>query len=42
LEEFINYTFEMGSGAVIYIPIFINWFRYSKIDGVGLKDTQTA
>jgi hypothetical protein len=37
-EKIRGYTdsvkFEMGSGAMIYIPYFIDWFRHS-------KDTQT-
>jgi hypothetical protein len=38
-----------GSGAIIYIPRFIDWFRYLEVDGAGgytyrhtYIDTQTA
>jgi hypothetical protein len=42
-EGFMKYTFEMGSGAMIYIPSFIrNWFRHSKVDRGGYRHTQTA
>jgi hypothetical protein len=36
------YAVEMGSGAMIYIPSFIEWFRHSKVDIGGYTDTQTA
>jgi hypothetical protein len=44
MEGFMKYTVEMGSGAMIYIPSFINnWFRHSKINGGGgFTDTQKA
>jgi hypothetical protein len=34
------YVVEMGSGAIIYIQSFIDWFRHSKAHGG--SQTQTA
>jgi hypothetical protein len=39
----MKYTVEMDSGAMIYIPSFINWFRHSKADrGGGYTDIRTT
>jgi hypothetical protein len=37
----MKYVFERGSGAMIYIPGFIDWFRLSIVDMGGFTDTQT-
>jgi hypothetical protein len=35
----MKYAVEMGSGAMIYMPSFIEyWFRHSKVDKVGYTD----
>jgi hypothetical protein len=27
----MNYAVQTGSGAIIYIPSFIDWFRHSEV-----------
>jgi hypothetical protein len=43
LEGFMNYAFEMGSGAMVYIPSFVKagWFCHSKFDGVIHRHTDS-
>jgi hypothetical protein len=37
----MNYAVEMGSGTVIYIYIYIDWFRHLKVNR-GDTHTKTA
>jgi hypothetical protein len=36
----MKYAVETGSGAMTYIPSFIDWFSHSKVDRGGYTETQ--